>query len=359
MKKKKWIITSVILVVFCTGLVVYNHYRGSSSAADADPSEISIPRKSSVLNVNGLVVRPQTLTDGNTSVGSLLPDEEVDLSFETSGKIVSINFQEGSTVRKGELLAKVNDKPLLAQLSRYEAQLKLAEDRVYRQSALLEKDAVSQEAYEQARTELAMLNADIDIVRSNIALTELHAPFDGVIGLRNVSEGAYASPSVVVAKLTKIKPLKIDLSVPERYASQIKPGTRLTFTVEGYNETFHAEVYATESKIDPNTHYFSVRAHYPNTRGRLLPGRFVSVKIRMHDIPDAIAIPTQAVVPEMGVDKVFLYKGGKAHAVAIKTGLRTESRIQVVEGLAPGDTLIVSGTLQLREGLPVKLDTVE
>ena len=99
--------------------------------------------------------------------------------------------------------------------------------------------------------------------------------------------------------------------------------------------------------------------HYPNTRGRLLPGRFVSVKIRMHDIPDAIAIPTQAVVPEMGVDKVFLYKGGKAHAVAIKTGLRTESRIQVVEGLAPGDTLIVSGTLQLREGLPVKLDTVE
>lgn len=359
MKKKKWIITSVILVVFCTGLVVYNHYRGSSSAADADPSEISIPRKSSVLNVNGLVVRPQTLTDGITSVGSLLPDEEVDLSFETSGKIVSINFQEGSTVRKGELLAKVNDKPLLAQLSRYEAQLKLAEDRVYRQSALLEKDAVSQEAYEQARTELAMLNADIDIVKSNIALTELRAPFNGVIGLRNVSEGAYASPSVVVAKLTKIKPLKIDLSVPERYASQIKPGTRLTFTVEGYNETFHAEVYATESKIDPNTHYFSVRAHYPNTRGRLLPGRFVSVKIRMHDIPDAIAIPTQAVVPEMGVDKVFLYKGGKAHAVAIKTGLRTESRIQVVEGLAPGDTLIVSGTLQLREGLPVKLDTVE
>ena len=288
MKKKKWIITSVILVVFCAGLFVYNHYRGSSSAAD--PAEISIPRKNSVLNVNGLVVRPQTLTDGITSVGSLLPDEEVDLSFETSGKIVSINFQEGSTVRKGELLAKVNDKPLLAQLSRYEAQLKLAEDRVYRQSALLEKDAVSQEAYEQARTELAMLNADIDIVRSNIALTELHAPFDGVIGLRNVSEGAYASPSVVVAKLTKIKPLKIDLSVPERYASQIKPGTRLTFTVEGYNETFHAEVYATESKIDPNTHYFSVRAHYPNTRGRLLPGRFVSVKIRMHDIPDAIAI---------------------------------------------------------------------
>ena len=358
MKKKKWIITSVILVVFCAGLFVYNHYRGSSSAPD--PAAISIPRKNSVLNVNGLVVRPQTLTDGITSVGSLLPDEEVDLSFETSGKIVSINFQEGSTVRKGELLAKVNDKPLLAQLSRYEAQLKLAEDRVYRQSALLEKDAVSQEAYEQARTELAMLNADIDIVKSNIALTELHAPFDGVIGLRNVSEGAYASPDVVVAKLTKISPLKIDFFVPERYANQIKPGTRLTFTVEGRDEQFRAEVYATESKVDIETRTFAVRALFPNRQGKqLLPGRFADVKIRMHDIPDAIAIPTEAIVPEMGVDKVYLYKGGKARAVTVRTGLRTDSSIQIIAGLNVGDTIITSGTLQLRTDLPVKLDTVE
>ena len=310
-KRKKWIVTAVILVVFCAVLGVYRHFGPGSSASDADPAAVSAPRKKSVLNVNGLVVRPQSIADGITMVGNLLPDEEVDLSFETSGKIVEINFKEGSIVRKGELLAKVNDKPLLAQLSRYEAQLKLAEDRVYRQSALLEKDAVSQEAYEQASTELAMLNADIDIVKANIALTELRAPFDGIIGLRNVSEGAYASPSVVVAKLTKISPLKIDLFVPERYASQIRPG------------------------------------------------RLVTVKIRLHDIPDAIAVPTEAIVPEMGVDKVYLYKGGKAQAVEVKTGLRTESSIQIIEGLNVGDTLITSGTLQLRTDLPVKLDVVE
>ena len=339
-KRKKWIVTAVILVVFCAVLGVYRHFGPGSSASDADPAAVSAPRKKSVLNVNGLVVRPQSLADGITMVGNLLPDEEVDLSFETSGKIVEINFKEGSIVRKGELLAKVNDKPLLAQLSRYEAQLKLAEDRVYRQSALLEKDAVSQEAYEQASTELAMLNADIDIVKANIALTELRAPFDGIIGLRNVSEGAYASPSVVVAKLTKISPLKIDLFVPERYASQ-------------------AEVYAQESKVDIATRTLAVRALYPNTRGTLLPGRFVTVKIRLHDIPDAIAVPTEAIVPEMGVDKVYLYKGGKAQAVEVKTGLRTESSIQIIEGLNVGDTLITSGTLQLRTDLPVKLDVVE
>lgn len=166
-KKKKWIITAVILAVFCAGLGIYNYY-GSRAVSEDDAGRTPSPRAKNILNVNGTVIRTQPLTDGITTVGNLLPDEEVDLSFETSGKIVAINFQEGATVRKGELLAKVNDKPLLAQLSRYEAQLKLAEDRVYRQSALLEKDAVSQEAYEQARTELAMLNADIEIGRAHV-----------------------------------------------------------------------------------------------------------------------------------------------------------------------------------------------
>ncbi|WP_300798858.1 efflux RND transporter periplasmic adaptor subunit [uncultured Alistipes sp.] len=358
-KKKKWIATAIILAVFAAALAIYNHYRtGSGSAADT-PVEKG-PRKKSILNVNGLVIRPTSLTDGITTVGNLLPDEEVDLSFETSGKIVAINFREGTPVAKGELLAKVNDKPLQAQLKRYEAQLKLAENRVFRQSTLLEKDAVSQEALEQARTELATLNADIDIVQQNIALTELRAPFDGIIGLRNVSEGAYASPDVVVAKLTKISPLKIDLFVPERYANQIKPGTPLSFTIEGRSETFHAQVYATESKVDIATRTLAVRASFPNTGSRpLLPGRFVSVKIRMHDIPDAIAVPTEAIVPEMGVDKVYLYKGGKARAVEVRTGLRTDRSIQIIEGLHVGDTLITSGTLQLRTDLPVKLDVVE
>ena len=346
-KKKKWIITAVILAVFCAGLGIYNYY-GSRAVSEDDAGRTPSPRAKNILNVNGTVIRTQPLTDGITTVGNLLPDEEVDLSFETSGKIVAINFQEGATVRKGELLAKVNDKPLLAQLSRYEAQLKLAEDRVYRQSALLEK-----------RTELAMLNADIDIVKSNIDLTELRAPFDGIIGLRNVSEGAYASPSVVVAKLTKISPLKIDFFVPERYASQIRPGTNLSFTIEGRQERFEATVYATESQVDVTTRTLAVRARYPNARGRLLPGRFATVEIRMHEIPDAIAVPTEAIVPEMGIDKVFLYRNGKAHAVEVTTGLRTESSIQIINGLNVGDTLITSGTLQLREGLPVRLDNLD
>lgn len=357
--KRKWIITAVIIAAFCLLGGIYKYYDSGKSNVEEKPQTAKGPQKQNILNINGLVINPQTLTEDITMVGNLLPDEEVDLTFETSGKIVEINFKEGTLVRKGDLLAKVNDKPLQAQLSRYEAQLKLAQDRVYRQSTLLEKDAVSQEAFEQARTELAMLNADIDIVKQNIALTELRAPFDGVIGLRNVSEGAYASPNVVVAKLTKITPLKIDMHIPERYADDIRVGTTLSFTVEGSNRNYNASVYAKQSEVDMDTRTLTVRATFPNSNGQLMPGRFITAKIRMSDIPNAIAIPTEAIVPEMGVDKVYLYRNGKAHAVSVKTGLRTDALIHIVEGIEVGDTIITSGTLQLREGLAVKLDNVK
>ncbi|KAA6339411.1 Solvent efflux pump periplasmic linker SrpA [termite gut metagenome] len=322
-------------------------------------SKRAIPqgRENRALNVNAMVIKRQSLTDEVEARGRLMPDEEVDLSFETSGKIMQINFIEGSVVEKGQLLAKVNDASLQAQLKRLEVQLKLAEDRVFRQSALLEKDAVSKEAYEQVRTDLETLQADIELIKANIALTELHAPFEGVIGLRQISEGAYASPSITVAKLTKISPLKLEFSVNEHHAPFIKRGTKVSFHIEGHLETFNASVYATESRIT-TVNTLAVRALYPNEGHELLPGYSAVLKIKVHEIPNAIAIPSEAIIPEMGVDKVFLYKHGKAQPVVITKGLRTDAQVQVLEGLSIGDTIITSGTLQLRMGLDVVLDEI-
>ncbi len=358
-KKLKWGLIAFIGI----GLIGWGVYANlpkenkELTAADKMVGKQGNARK--VLNVNARIVKPQLLTDDIQISGFLLPDEEVDLSFETSGKIIEINFEEGSPVQKGQLLAKVNDRQLQAQLQRLTAQLKLAEDRVFRQNALLERDAVSKEAYEQVKTELATLNADIEIVKANIALTEMRAPFDGVIGLRQVSVGTYASPSTVVAKLTKISPLKIDFSIPERYASEVKKGANLDFRMEGKLETFKAKVYATESKIDRATLSLSIRALYPNTNGALLPGRYANILLKKKEIENALSIPTESIVPEMGKDKVFLYKSGKAQPAEIITGLRTEDRVQVVKGLQAGDTVIVSGMMQLRTGLPVVLDQVD
>ncbi len=358
--KIRWSILSVLAIALAgTGIYQFAGKDSNSSGTTlSNPKGEGKGKDGKPLNINGLIVREQPLSDEIPTSGSLLPDEEVELSFETSGKITQIGFNEGSLVHKGQLLAKVNDGPLQAQLQKLQAQMKLYEDRLYRQNALLQKDAVSKEAYEQAKTDLAILNADIDLVRAQIRQTELRAPFDGIIGLRQVSEGAYASPTTKVATLTKISPLKINFSVPEKYAGQIQKGTRLTFTLDGKLSPYEATVYATESKVDPETRTLSIRALYPNRDGKILPGRYASVLIKLQEIPRAIVIPTQAIVPEMGVSKVFLYRSGKSVPVEIQTGLRTDALIQVVKGLAPGDTVITSGTLQLRTDLPVTLDNI-
>lgn len=358
-KRVKWGIIIGIGVLLVGGGIYSQLPKENKELAAADKVMNNKQRDNKrVLNVNAQIIKPKLLKDEKPIIGSLLPDEEVNLSFETSGKIVAINFQEGSFVKKGQLLAKVNDSPLQAQRQRLVSQLKLAEDRVYRQNALLEKDAVSKEAYEQVKTELAILNADIDLVDANIEQTELRAPFDGIIGLRQVSVGTYASPTTIVATLTKVSPLKVEFSIPERYAGDIKPGTHLEFSVEGQLKSLQATVYARESRIDPTTHTLVIRALYPNADGSMMPGRYANIRLTKTEVEDALAIPSEAIVPEMGKDKVFLYKSGKAQPVEIKTGIRTESEVQVTEGLQAGDTIITSGTLQLRTGLAVTLDNI-
>lgn len=329
---------------------------------DLSEAERSLPRESTsskALNVNAKIIKPHLLTEELFVTGRLVPDEEVNLSFETSGKIIDINFQEGTFVTEGQLLAKVNDSQLQAQLKRLEAQMPLAEDRVFRQNALLQRDAVSKEAYEQVKTELATLHADIENVRASIDMTELRAPFDGIIGLRQVSVGAYASPTTVIAKLTKITPLKVEFDVPERYAHQIKKGTNLSFEIEGHLDSFNSTVYATESRIDDETHTLTVRALYPNEGGSLLPGHYANIQLKQQEIADAIAIPSEAIVPEMGKNKVFIYRSGVAQPVDVEIGIRTDAEVQILRGLAAGDTILTSGTLQLRQGMLVIIDKID
>jgi membrane fusion protein (multidrug efflux system) len=308
------------------------------------------------LNVVAQILQYQDLNDVIRTTGSLLPDEEVSLSFEASGKIVGIFFKEGSEVRKGTLLAKVNDQPLQAELKKLEAQIPLAQDRVYRQKSLLDKDAVSQEAYEQVTTELEKLKADIELVKARIAQTELCAPFDGIIGLRLVSEGSFASPTTIVTQLTKIKPLKVEFSINERQSGEIKQGTNLDFTIDGSLQRYSASVYALDPQIDMKTRTMKARAMYPNVDGKLKPGRSASIEIKLHEITNTIVVPSEAVIAEMGRSVAYVYRNGKAQQVELQRGLRTESSIQILSGLNVKDTLIVTGVMQLRNDMPVTID---
>jgi len=196
------------------------------------------------------------------------------------------------------------------------------------------------------------------LIQARIAETELKAPFDGIIGLRLLSEGSYTSPSTKIVRLVKVSPLKIEFSIPERYAGELKPGFPIEFRIDGDNNVYRASVYAIDPKVEINTRTIVVRALYPNTREELKPGRFASISLRLAQIENTIAIPTEAVIPEMDGEKVFIFRAGRATGVKVTTGLRTESLIQIQEGLNFGDTLLTSGILQLREDLPVVLDTL-
>ena len=356
-KYVKWGIVSVAVAALATVLGI-RAFTPQVNEEIVKEKPVVKGKQSRDLNVKAIVLSETEISDEFFVSGSILPDEEVNLSFETSGKITDIFFKEGTRVTKGELLAKINDAPLQAELKKLKSQLKLYTDRLYRQNALLEKEAVSQEAFQEAETNLATLQAEIDKVSANIELTEIRAPFDGIIGLRQVSVGTYASPSTTIAKLTKTNPLKIDFAVPERYAGTLKAGTPLLFTVEGDLKEKKAEIYAVDSHVNSDTRTFGVRALYDNSDGRLYPGRYVSVALTTQTFEKAIAVPSQAIISEMGIDKVFLYKGGKAVPAEIKKGVRTESLVQVVEGVSVGDTVITTGTMQLRTGQKVILDSV-
>lgn len=347
-KITKWSIVGVI--VLGTGFLAYQHLMPHENKEMKEAPKEAGNRQSKALNVRAVVLSQQGLTDGIFVSGSLVPDEEVNLSFESSGKITDIFFKEGTHVEKGELLAKINDAPLQADLRKKQAQVKLMQDRLYRAKALLEKEAVSKEAFQEAEANLAALEAEIEGVEAQIEQTELRAPFSGIIGLRQVSVGAYATTTTEVATLTKTAPLKVEFNVPERYAGMLPEGTELTFTAEGDLTTRNAKVYASDSRVDPETRTFAIRAIYPNADGRLIPGRYVNVNLVTQRFENTLAVPSEAIVSEMGIDKVFVCKNGKAQPVEIAKGLRTDAMVQVLRGLVPGDTVITSGTMQLRSG---------
>jgi len=360
-KPIKWTLIGIIVLIVI-GMIAYPRIKQAVNQGNegASPSPAMSQRRAPI-GINAVVMKKQTLTDKFNSIGTTIPDEEVNLSFESSGQIIGIFFTEGVHVKKGDLLAKINDKPLQAELKKLEAQEPLAKQRVFRQETLLEKDAVSQEAYEQVTTEYEKLMADIELVKARIMQTELRAPFDGIMGLRKVSEGAYATPSTVIVNLTKISPLKIEFSISERFATDVKNGTDIVFYMDdesGMTNEYKAKVYAVESKMELETRSLFVRALYPNQDESILPGRYLNVVVIRHEIKDALAVPSEAIIPEMGKSIVYLYKNGVAQATEIVKGLRNESHTQALEGINPGDTVITTGVMQMRSGMSVNLDNL-
>ena len=309
------------------------------------------------LAVDIYVIRPTLINEKIEVSGSLLANEITEIHPEISGRLVRLNIAEGKFVNKGALLAKIYDGDLQAQLRKLQVQLDIARTNEERSAQLLKIQGISKADYDASLLNVNNIKADIEITRANITKTEIRAPFSGKLGLKNISPGAFVTPSTDITTISQVNRLKLQFSVPEKYGSQIKNGQLVSFTVNGSSKTFAASVMATETSVGEDTRSLTIRALVKDSDPALIPGTFANVQMILGNNPDAIMIPNIAVIPQGRKKQVFVYKANKATPLEITTGMRDSANVQVLSGLFPGDTLITSGLLFLKPGSEVKLST--
>ena len=311
------------------------------------------PKPSAPLLVNAVVATPQPLDNVVRSSGTVLASESVDLVAEASGRIEEITFREGARVLREDLLVKINDDDLRAQLKKIELQIQLTSDQELRQKHLFDISAISREDYDIALNQLNSFRADKDNLLASIRRREIRAPFDGVIGLRYVSEGSYATPSTRIASIQKITPLKVDFAIPEKYAGQVSVGDPVLFRSDESKLQFSGKVFAIEPQIDAATRTLQLRALCDNRSEQVFPGAYVQIELRLRQIQNAVMVPTQAIVPVLKGQMVYVLNNGIAVSTPVNTGIRTPSMVQILSGISAGDTVITSGLMQMRSGLRV------
>jgi len=316
----------------------------------------AIATSKTILRVKVHRVVPTLLIERLATTGTVRANEEVEIISEISGKISDIFFQEGRRVAAGELLLKIDDTELVAERRQALYQVELAERAEARQKRLLDDGVTSSENYDVALGELNVLRAALQLIEAQQLKTEIRAPFSGVIGLRWVSPGSFLSPQTRIASLNDVDLVKLDFSVPEKYSALMKVGDEISFAVEGTDRTFPGTIYAIEPSVDASTRSLRMRARCPNRDGLLVPGAFANVDLVVRSVPNALTVPSIAVIPELGGKKVFVIDDGKAQPRTVETGIRSDTEVQITSGLTAGELVIVSGIQQLQPGLEVESD---
>lgn len=307
------------------------------------------PEPQAPFEADAVVVQSDVLENRIFSTGDILAVKQINLNVEQSGRVVRLNLDEGAEVGQGQLLVKINDKDLQARMQRAEFNLSLTREREKRQNQLLSQGGISQEEYDGTLGELKSLEAELALIQAEIEKTEIRAPFDGTLGLRYITEGSYITPSTRIASLQDLSQVYVDFSIPERYAGQVTPGDSIFFTIQGRERVFPGKVYAVEPRIDTNTRTIGIRAISDNPDKHLNPGALANVELVLERFDSALSLPSIALIPYEKGYKVYCYRQGKVHAQNVETGLRTNEQVHIVRGLAPGDTVLINGLLQLKD----------
>ncbi|MEK8179767.1 efflux RND transporter periplasmic adaptor subunit [Flavobacterium buctense] len=349
MKVKNIVIA--ILVIALGGMIVY---RITKNKAENEKGNDKNGKKPPI-SVNAFVVKGEEFSNTISLSGSIEANEQIEIRSEVSGIVEKISFTEGSNVSKGQVLFKVNDIELRAQLAQAKTRESLASENERRAKLLLQKEAISQEEYDIASADYRTAKAQTQLIQAQIGKTTVRAPFSGKIGLRSISPGTYVTPTTLIAKLVSTNPLKITFSIPEKYATEINKNNQITFTVPNVADTFTAKIYALEPAIEATTRTLQIRALTDNSSGKLLPGTFANIELPLKNIKDAIIIPTEAIVPIQDGKKVFIANNGKAKEVKVTTLTRTDKDVVITSGLKIGDTVLTSGVMSLKDEADIKV----
>lgn len=350
----------LVLLLVAAGLVGLLAYNKISKDKTAGAEKRGAMNVSKDLLLDVYVVKPVDLKNNIDASGTLMGNESVGLQPQVGGMITHIYFNEGSFVTKGALLVKLFDADLQAQLEKLKLQKSLAQLTLQREEKLLAINGISRQEVDNTRNQVASAQADIDNVQAQIQKTEIKAPFNGVVGLKNVSEGATVSPTTVIATLNQTDPLKMDFSIPEKYRNLVNKGDAVSFTVsEDPNRKFTGRIYAIEPEVDVNTRTVRIRAILPNPGGRLHPGSFANVHLDLRNTPNALMIPTEAIIQTTRDKQVVLIKDKRVQFAVVQTGVSNASQIEVISGLQPGDTIAITGIMQAKKGMPVKFLSVQ
>ncbi|MEY2702617.1 MAG: Efflux pump periplasmic linker BepF [Bacteroidota bacterium] len=348
MTRKSIIIT--LFIITLGSLITYRVVKNSAQNDKGGKSDKKPPMK-----VTGMLIKPENFTNTLALSGSIEANEQINLHSEVSGIVTTIGFKEGSIVQKGQLLVKIDDTELRAQLRQAKTKENLASENARRAKLLLEKEAISQEEYDIATADYRSMKAQTQVIQAQVAKTSIKAPFTGKIGLRTISPGTYITPTTEIASLVNSNIVKIAFSIPEKYANDLKLNTEISCSVPNSSETFTAKIYAIEPSIETNTRTLKIKAQATNSNGKLVPGTFAKVTLPIKNIENAIRIPSECVVAVQEGKKVFIANHGKAKEIHIETLTRTEKDVIVTSGLKAGDTLITTGIMSLKNEAEIKV----
>jgi len=303
--------------------------------------------------VEVIQVARRSLVESLSLVGSLAPNETAQLRAEVSGQVRNVFFQEGGQVTKDQVLIKIDDAELRAQLAQAEAAFHLAELNLKRSQDLTEARSMSQAEADRMRSDHASAEAAQSLLRVRLAKTEIKAPFDGVVGARTISPGDYLTAATVIATIDDLSRLKIDFQVPERFTSKVKAGT--TFTVEAQTPTgetkAQGEVYFISSVIDRATRSSQVKGYVTGNPAGFQPGMFAGIELVLDVRRDVLAVPEGSILTTTNGTQVITVQDKDGEKIAafveVKLGLRERGLVEVTpvkaDTLSEAHAVVASG----------------